>query len=120
MKAEAYVPYKFPSFNKYIDANRSYRYGGNNMKRQVQDDISWYLRSLPEFNKPVQIHFHWIEGDARRDWDNVMYAKKFIQDALVELGKIKNDNRKWLPKISDTAEQGKEFGVIITISEVEG
>ena len=89
------------------------------MKKQVQEDISWYIIRLPKFENPVKIHFHWIEGNKRRDYDNVSAGKKFILDALVECGKLKDDNRKCVVAFSDTFEYGKEFKVILTIEEVK-
>lgn len=36
----------------------------------------------------------WYEPNSRRDNDNVAFAVKFIQDALVENGVFDDDNRK--------------------------
>lgn len=72
---------------------------------------------LPVFTHPVQIHFHWVESNKRRDLDNICFAKKFILDALVKSGKLKDDNRKFVTAFRDTFEYGKESKVVLYISE---
>ena len=113
------IPYKFPSFNEYVNECRKNRYAGANMKRKIQLEIGWYIRSLPKFEKPLKIHFHWIEKNKKRDYDNICYAKKFILDALVEFGKLKDDNRKYVTAFTDTFAEGEKTEVILDIVEVE-
>ena len=113
------IPYKFPSFNEYVNECRKNRFAGAKMKRQIQDNIMWFVKRLPKFEKPVKIHFHWIEGNNKRDYDNVAYAKKFILDSLVECGKLADDNRKIVTAFTDTFENGGDWKVILEITEVE-
>lgn len=113
------IPYKFPSFNSYVDSCRRNRYSGAKMKKQIQHDIGYFTGRLPRFRRPVKIHFVWVEKDKRRDLDNICYAKKFILDSLVELGKIPDDGQKYVKGFTDTFEHGSETKVILYISEVE-
>ena len=39
----------------------------------------------------MDIEYTWYEADRRRDKDNIAFAKKFINDALVECGVLPND-----------------------------
>lgn len=87
------------------------------MKRNLEKETGTYLAPLPIFDKPIRIHFHWIEENKRRDYDNIAFAKKFILDSLQKNGKLPNDNRKWVKGFSDDFEYGEKAGVIITISE---
>lgn len=116
MKIE--IPYKFPSLNEYVNECRKNKYAGAKMKRQIQDDISWFITKLPVYKNPIAIHFHWVEGNKRRDLDNICFAKKFILDALVEQGKLKDDNRKCVTAFTDTFSYGEETKVILEIEEV--
>lgn len=109
---------KLPSLNEYINACRKNRYAGASMKTKIENDIAYYVSNLPRFDKPIKIHFHWIEGNKRRDLDNVAFGKKFILDALVKCGKMKDDNRKCVTGFIDTFEYGKETKVILYIEEV--
>ena len=87
------------------------------MKREAQDNIAWFIQSLPRFEKPVTIKFHWIEKTSRRDLDGISFGKKFILDALVENGKLKDDSQKYVRGFTDTFEKGKENEVVVTIEE---
>lgn len=111
------IPYKFPSCNEYIQACKTNAYAGAQMKKRVQSDIGWYINMLPNFKKPVRIRFIWVEGNKKRDYDNVCFAKKFILDALVECGKLKDDNRKYVKGFTDEFEYGDEWKVILEITE---
>ena len=113
------IPVKLPSLNDYIAACRGNAYGGASMKKRIQKEISPYISKLPKFNNPIYIHFHWVEGNSRRDLDNVAASRKFILDAMVECGKLKDDNRKCVLGFTDTfsVEKGL-YKVILEISEV--
>lgn len=117
MRAKAVIESRLPGLNEYVNACRSNRYAGAKMKRDVQDVISVYIRDLPEFTKPVRIHFHWIEENRRRDLDNCCFAKKFILDALVECGKLKGDSQKYVVGFTDTFEVDKWPRVMVEIEE---
>lgn len=112
------IYYKFPSLNEYVNANRSNKFKGAKMKRQIQDDIAWQIKRLPKFTKPVKIDFVWVEPTKRRDPDNVHSSDKFILDALVEQEIIPDDSQKWVKKISHDIINQKEAGVILKITEV--
>jgi len=109
---------KLPSLNEYVDICRTNKYKASRFKRHLEDDIGMFIGRLPEFENPVKIHFHWIEGNKRRDLDNVAFAKKFILDALVKAGKLKDDNRKCVTAFTDTFDYGEESKVILDIEEV--
>lgn len=110
---------KLPSLNEYINACRSNRFQGGKMKKDLENDIGVYIAKLPRFEKPVKIHFHWVEGNKRRDLDNVAFAKKFILDSMVKNGKLKDDNRKFVTAFTDTFEYSNETKVILEITEGE-
>ena len=117
MKVE--IPLKLVSLNEYIRACRSNKFAGAKMKADMQEQISWYITKMPKYNKPIFIHFHWVEGNKRRDIDNAAFGKKFILDAMVKMGKIPDDNPNYIKGFSDTFEYGKEFKIILDIQEVQ-
>ena len=85
------IPGLLPGLNEYIDAERSYKgkYKAASMKRQAQNVIGYMIRTQlrgVRFTRPVVIRYLWVEPSRRRDKDNIAFAKKFIQDALVETG----------------------------------
>ena len=118
--ARAEIPYKFPSLNEYIRVCRGNRYVANKFKQQTQINIGYALNRLPVFTKPVFVTFTWVEGNMKRDWDNVTYAKKFILDALVQLGKLSDDGRKKVIGHTDFGAYEKgTWKVIVEIKEID-
>lgn len=117
---QATIPMRLPSLNEYINACRTNKYMANALKKNTQEAISWYLRKLPEYKDPVKIRFVWVsERNDRRDLDNICFAKKFILDAMQELGKITNDNRKWVVGFVDDFEFGSNYEVRLEIEEMK-
>ena len=112
------IPLKLPSCNEYINECRRNKYAGAKMKKRTEFLISLYIGKLPEFTKPVKIKFIWVEKNKKRDLDGICFAKKFILDTMVKMGKLKDDNRNYVCAFTDTFEYGKETKVILEIKEV--
>jgi len=115
----ATIEMRLPSLNEYINVCRTNKYKAAIFKKKLERDISVFLCRLPKFEKPVKIHFHWVEENGRRDYDNICAAKKFILDTLVKLGKLKNDNRKNVYAFYDTFAYEKKSKVVLYIYEKE-
>jgi len=88
------IPGTLPGLNEYVNAERGNRYQAAKLKRQTEDMIVmciWEQMPGVEISEPVHIEYHWYEPNRRRDKDNIAFAKKFIQDALVKAGVLGND-----------------------------
>ena len=116
---EAFIPLKLPGLNEYVRECRSSPYAGAKMKERTQRDIGWYLLDLPEIRGPVIVSFIWHEQTRRRDFDNVAFAKKFILDELVQLGRLADDSRRYVRGFTDSFVLGESWGVKLIIAEVE-
>lgn len=112
------IPMKLPSLNDYIRVCRANKYEAAAYKRQIENDIGLFVSRLPILRAPVSIHFHWIEGNKKRDYDNVAFSKKFILDSLVKHGRLEDDNRKCVIAFQDTFEYGDDTKVVLYIEEV--
>ncbi len=112
------VPMKLPSLNEYINACRTNRYEAAKMKRDLEQEIGAFVRKLPKFDYPVRITFVWQEKNKRRDLDNVAFAKKFLLDALVKAGRIKDDNRRNVTGFTDQFTYG-DWGVTMIFERSE-
>lgn len=112
------IDMKLPSLNEYINVCRTNRYKAAKYKADIEQQIAGFLIKMPIYEHPIKIHFHWIEGNKKRDLDNVCFAKKFILDAMVKAGKLENDNRKHVMAFTDTFYYGKETKVIIEVERV--
>ena len=113
------IPMKLPSLNEYTRICRTNPYKASKFKKNLEDDIGMFIYKMPRFENPVEIHFHWVEGNKRRDLDNIAFAKKFILDALVKYGKLADDNRKCVTAFTDTFEYSDETKVILEIEGVD-
>ena len=94
-----------PGLNEYISAERANKHAAAEMKRKYQSAIMKYIKKClgPWKPKtPVWMRYTWYEKDRRRDKDNISFARKFIQDALVKAGTIQNDGWKEIEGFDDT------------------
>ena len=114
---------RLPSLNEYSDSERAHHKKGARLKRETENLIIWFIRSQlrsVKFAKPVHISYLWVEKDRNRDKDNIAFAKKFVQDALVKAGVLHNDGWAWVEGFDDNFMVDKQNPrVEITIWEVE-
>ena len=98
---------RLPGLNEYTRACRGHWSNGAKMKQRIEETIVWYIKAaraqgmLHPTSARVVLHIQWHESDLRRDVDNIVFAKKFILDALQLAGIIPNDNRKHVAGVYD-------------------
>ena len=95
---------RLDGLNDYTEACRKNPHVGARMKKENQQLISWYIRAQlhgVHFDGPVRLDFRWFEPNKRRDLDNIAFAKKFVQDALVNEKVISSDGWKGVAGLSD-------------------
>jgi len=122
MKYKFEIPKRLIGLNEYTNTNRYNRYAGAKQKKDEQEYIKMCIRQQLgniKIDKPVVGKFIWVEENKRRDLDNICFAKKFILDSLVELGILKNDNRKMVCGFEDRFEYAKQSRVIVELEEIE-
>lgn len=117
-KAIFTINMKLPSLNEYVAVCRTNRFKAAKYKANIESQIEFFLTKMPKYENPIKINFHWIEKNKKRDLDNICFAKKFILDAMVKAGKLKNDNRNHVTAFTDEFYYGKETKVIIEIEDV--
>lgn len=113
------IEMKLPSLNDYIDVCRGNKYYANSYKARIESEIGLFLMKMPKWDNSIKIHFTWVEKAKKRDYDNIAFAKKFILDAMVKKGKLKDDNRKYVVGFTDSFEYGDEYKVILDIEEIK-
>ena len=107
-----------PGLNEYTAACRSHRHVGAKFKAAAENIVRVYarVRRPPTFDGPVFITFAWHEPNRRRDADNVAFAKKFILDALVDLGVLPDDSRRYVTGFADEFHVDRQSPrVVVTI-----
>lgn len=98
------IPGRLPGANDYINAERRNKYAGAMMRKETEKRIEWEVRKQLtgiRFERPVMMHYRWFEPNRRRDKDNIAFAKKFVQDALVSACMLKNDGWEQIAGFSD-------------------
>ena len=121
MKYSFEIDKRLIGLNEYTRQNRTNKYVGATAKKQEQAYIIWCIREQLgniKIDKPVIGHFTWIEENKRRDLDNICFAKKFILDALVESGVLKDDNRKIVTNFTDSFEYADKSKVVVELEEI--
>lgn len=94
MKQKFIIRGSLPGLNEYINAERTNRYKGAELKSRAESIVLHSLRSLGKWRAegPVYMVYHWYCEDRRKDKDNISsFGRKVIQDALVRARIIKND-----------------------------
>ena len=112
-----------PGLNEYTRANRSNYHSGAQMKKQTETMIGRFIRlaKLKPVQGRVHISYQWIEPNERRDLDNIAFARKFVQDALVKSGVLAGDGRKHIKGFDDDFSVVSKTtpGVVVTICPIE-
>ena len=121
MKYKFEIDKRLAGANEFIRKAYSSRHAGNGLKQDEQEYIIWKIKEQlgnTKIDKPVIGHFTWIEENKRRDFDNICFAKKFILDALVKAGILKDDNRKCVTGFVDSFEYADKSKVIVELEEI--
>lgn len=111
------IPFKLPSLNEYILACRRNKYAGAKMKRDIERNIGWEIKAaklLPVVN-PCIVCMTFVEGNRKRDVDNVESGKKYILDALVSSGILQGDSPKWVAGVPSFTVYDKAPKVIVQL-----
>lgn len=99
MYARLWIPGRFTDLNEFIRINRTSRIQANELKQSEDNRVIWACKEqCPRLHieEPVLLRYIWVEKDAKRDFDGIAFAQKFIQDGLVKAGVLQNDGQKWV------------------------
>lgn len=118
------VPVKFITLNEWTDlCKRSKgKYSPAQIyKGRVEAIVAFHIkqRKTKPLNKPFKVRYIWYEETAKRDPDNVCFAKKFILDGMQKAKILKNDNSRLVKGFSDDFVYGEGQKVVVEIYEVD-
>lgn len=111
MEYKLIIPGRLDSLNAYISAERTNRYKGAKMKADNEKIViaaSKRCMGDIKIEKPVCMDYLWAVPNKRTDRDNIVFARKFIQDALVQCGVLKDDGWEYVVGFSDRFEVDKK------------
>ena len=118
------IKQKLPSLNDTLRYNRSNAYLGARFKKEVEEVIGWSIRqalaskTLHRVETPVIVKIYWHEKTQRRDVDNIQSSQKFILDALVNMGVLVDDSRKYVKQIQHEIIDDTKNYVIVELVEI--
>lgn len=114
---------KLPTLNEYSNAERANRFKAAKLKKDTEELIGWHIKAsgIKPIKEPIMLVIHWqVPKTCRFDPDNIVFAKKFILDALQKTGTIQNDNKKYIRGFNDNViYEGKEFRTEVTLLRVD-
>ena len=123
---------RLPDLNDYLQdarvtkktANGNLSTRGAEMKKKWQQYIITFIRKdlkRLKITKPVIIHYHYYEPNARRDLGNIhAVAQKFIEDALQITKVLANDNQKCVRGFTADFDIDKDSPrIVVEIEEME-
>jgi Holliday junction resolvase RusA-like endonuclease len=123
---------RLPDLNDYLQAERVSRRTPNGkfftrgaeMKTKWQQYIITFIRKdlkRLKITKPVIIHYHYYEPNARRDLGNIhAVSQKFIEDALQITKVLANDNQKCVRGFTADFDIDKDNPrIVVEIEEME-
>lgn len=116
MKQVFKIPMKI---NEKLGLNKIYAGVHWTVRSEDKENMRLLVRSVvglrQAYEKPVHLKMFF---KSRLDVSNHAYLFKMIEDSLVKCGLLKNDNDKYVKRI--TLEKQKEFdGVIVEVEEME-
>lgn len=82
---------KFPGLNQIIAASKRHYACYSKMKKENTELFQWETKSFKPIDGKAIVNITWYFKNKRRDPDNIMAAQKFILDALVKNGVLKDD-----------------------------
>lgn len=113
-------PYKLPTLNEYINVERGNKYAAGKLKKNTEIRLCLIIKNQLKgvrIDKPVKMRYLWSASNKKKDKDNIAFAKKFIQDALVKSGVLKNDGWNNIDSFEDLFEVTGKDGVTVEIIE---
>lgn len=123
MEHKLIIPGTLPGLNEYINAERSDKHKAAALKRSTEQLIAYMAVSQlreTSFTLPVTMSYRWVEPNRRRDKDNIAFAKKFVQDALVSCGYLPDDGWRQIEHFTDDFQvDAKNPRVEVVITELQ-
>jgi Holliday junction resolvase RusA-like endonuclease len=110
--------------NDYISAERTNRFKAAKIKADMETQVHAGLKdaakkgTLHSHKEPCELWICFVEPNRRRDLDNISFATKAIQDAMVKVGVFPDDSAKFIQLLHYTvAYDPEDPRIVITIRE---
>jgi len=115
------LPFGLPGLNEMIDVARANRYASAKQKKKYTRLVEKELiaqHCIPETPmESISINCIWTESGRARDPDNIRVGIKYILDAMVNTGVLKDDSMKYVRFLGDTFQKGDKRAVAVEWSK---
>jgi len=96
------INHSYTSLNEYIKKERSNKYAASQIKKKESQISEWEtMYKHHRLTYPLKLTFTWHLKNAKRDPDNIAFAKKFVLDGFVKSGFFVNDGQKQINELAD-------------------
>lgn len=121
MNEKLIIPGELPGLNEIIEMSKIHWGEYANEKKYLTENIALLAKSkIKQKYEKVNLTFVWYCKNKRKDKDNIIAGQKFIIDALVLAGVIKNDGWNEIGNIFHFFEvDDKNPRIEVIIKEVE-
>ena len=115
------LSFGLPGLNEMIDVARGNRYASAKQKKKYTKLVEKELVAQHCIPKTpltsISVNCVWTESGRARDPDNIRVGIKYILDAMVNTGVLKDDSMKYVKFLSDTFQKGDKRKVEIDWTE---
>ena len=115
------LSFGLPGLNEMINVARTNRYASAKQKKKYTKKVEKELiaqHCIPETPMTsISINCIWTESGRARDPDNIRVGIKYILDAMVNTGVLKDDSMKHVKFIGDTFQKGNKRTVQVNWSD---
>jgi len=112
------LSFGLPGLNEMINVARTNRYASAKQKKKYTRLVEKELiaqHCIPETPlTSISVTCIWTESGRARDPDNIRVGIKYILDAMVNTGVLKDDSMKYVKFLSDTFQKGEKRTVQVT------
>jgi Holliday junction resolvase RusA-like endonuclease len=115
------LPFGLPGYNEMIQVARGNKYASAKQKKKYTKLVEKELiaqHCIPD--KPlisISVDCIWTESRHARDPDNIRAGIKYVLDAMVNTGVLKDDSMKYVKFLGDTFQSGDKRMVEIRWEE---
>lgn len=92
MRQTLIITGQLATLNEHDNANRVNRFAGAALKKRMTEHVAHQAASMEPLTNPVFMDYEWFIS-TRHDYDNIAFARKYVQDGVVHAGKLPNDNQ---------------------------
>jgi len=115
------LSFGLPGLNEMINVARTNRYASAKQKKKYTKMVEKELiaqHCIPETPlTSISVNCIWIESGHARDPDNIRVGIKYVLDAMVNTGVLKDDSMKHVKFLGDTFRKGDKRMVQVTWME---